>query len=120
MYAEELAKLELKFKEQLKTNENLKLQLAAEEDCYKVSSADRSFTHTGAASFQAAQPMGQFLHHPPPPTPTDYGCFRSRREALMLSLLLKVVTLTVLFMSRPIGQTIFYCCLCQTLETRST
>lgn len=56
MYAEELAKLELKLKEQLKTNENLKLQLAAEEDCYKVSSADRSFTHTLAASYQAAQP----------------------------------------------------------------
>lgn len=56
MYAEELTKLELKFKEQLKTNENLKLQLAAEEDRYKVSSADRSFTHTLAASFQAAQP----------------------------------------------------------------
>lgn len=56
MYAEELAKLELKFKEQLKTNENLKLQLVAEEDRYKVSSADSSFTHTLAASLQAAQP----------------------------------------------------------------
>lgn len=56
MYAEELAKLELKLKEQLKTNENLKLQLAAEEDRYKVSSAHGSFTHTLAASFPAAQP----------------------------------------------------------------
>lgn len=115
MYAEELAKLELKFKEQLKTNENLKLQLAAEEDRYKVSSADRSFTHTLAASFQAA--VGQLLHFF---SPKDYDCFRSGREPLMLSLLLKVATLTVLFMSRSVGQTIFYCCLCQTLETSST
>lgn len=38
MYADELAKMEVKLKEQLKTNENLKLQLAAEEDRYKVSS----------------------------------------------------------------------------------
>lgn len=37
MFADELAKMEVKFKEQLKTNENLKLQLAAEEDRYKVS-----------------------------------------------------------------------------------
>lgn len=36
MFADELAKMEVKFKEQLKTNENLKLQLAAEEDRYKV------------------------------------------------------------------------------------
>lgn len=56
MYAEELAKLELKLKEQLKTNENLKLQLAAEEDRYKVSPADGSSAHTLAASFQAARP----------------------------------------------------------------
>lgn len=56
MYADELAKLELKFKEQLKTNENLKLQLAAEEDRYKVSIADWSFPHSHAVSFQAAQP----------------------------------------------------------------
>lgn len=39
MFADELAKMEVKFKEQLKTNENLKLQLAAEEDRYKVSIA---------------------------------------------------------------------------------
>lgn len=36
MFADELAKMEVKLKEQLKTNENLKLQLAAEEDRYKV------------------------------------------------------------------------------------
>uniref|UniRef100_A0A672I1R3 UBZ1-type domain-containing protein n=1 Tax=Salarias fasciatus TaxID=181472 RepID=A0A672I1R3_SALFA len=35
MFADELAKMEAKFKEQLKTNETLKLQLAAEEDRYK-------------------------------------------------------------------------------------
>lgn len=39
MFADELAKMEVKFKEQLKINENLKLQLAAEEDRYKVSMA---------------------------------------------------------------------------------
>lgn len=39
MLSEELAKTELKFKEQLKINESLKLQLAAEEDRYKVSVA---------------------------------------------------------------------------------
>lgn len=39
MFADELAKMEVKFKEQLRTNENLKLQLAAEEDRYKVSVA---------------------------------------------------------------------------------
>lgn len=60
MYADELAKLELKFKEQLKTNENLKLQLAAEEDRYKVSSAGCSFTHSHAASLQAAQPNNNY------------------------------------------------------------
>lgn len=37
MFADELAKMEVKFKDQLKINENLKLQLAAEEDRYKVS-----------------------------------------------------------------------------------
>lgn len=37
MFADELAKMEAKLKEQLKINDNLKLQLAAEEDRYKVS-----------------------------------------------------------------------------------
>uniref|UniRef100_A0A668AE59 Tax1 (human T-cell leukemia virus type I) binding protein 1b n=1 Tax=Myripristis murdjan TaxID=586833 RepID=A0A668AE59_9TELE len=41
MFADELAKMEVKLKEQLKTNENLKLQLAAEEDRYKVGACKR-------------------------------------------------------------------------------
>ena len=36
MFADELAKMEVKLREQLKTNGSLKLQLAAEEDRYKV------------------------------------------------------------------------------------
>lgn len=40
MFSDELAKMEVKFKEQLKTNENLKLQLASEEDRYKVGTSD--------------------------------------------------------------------------------
>ncbi|KAM4735865.1 tax1-binding protein 1 homolog B isoform 1-T1 [Anableps anableps] len=41
MFADELAKTELKLKEQLKTNENLKLQLAAAEDRYKSQVAEK-------------------------------------------------------------------------------
>ncbi|XP_068611409.1 tax1-binding protein 1 homolog B isoform X1 [Brachionichthys hirsutus] len=41
MVADELAKMEVKFKEQLKTNENLKLQLASEEDRYKSQVAEK-------------------------------------------------------------------------------
>ncbi|KAK5862420.1 hypothetical protein PBY51_017819 [Eleginops maclovinus] len=41
MFADELAKMEVKFKAQLKTNENMKLQLAAEEDRYKSQVAEK-------------------------------------------------------------------------------
>ncbi|XP_034030895.1 tax1-binding protein 1 homolog B isoform X2 [Thalassophryne amazonica] len=41
MFADELGKMELKFKEQLKANENLKLLLAAEEDRYKSQVAEK-------------------------------------------------------------------------------
>ncbi|XP_062322734.1 tax1-binding protein 1 homolog B isoform X1 [Osmerus eperlanus] len=41
MFADELAKMEVKLKEQLKTNESLKLQLAAEEDRYKSQVAEK-------------------------------------------------------------------------------
>ncbi|XP_066571749.1 tax1-binding protein 1 homolog B isoform X2 [Amia ocellicauda] len=41
MYADELAKMELKLKEQLKVNESLRLQLAAEEDRYKSQVAEK-------------------------------------------------------------------------------
>ncbi|XP_013864206.1 tax1-binding protein 1 homolog B [Austrofundulus limnaeus] len=41
MFADELAKQELKLKEQLKTNENLKLQLAESEDRYKSQVAEK-------------------------------------------------------------------------------
>nr|XP_031359721.1 tax1-binding protein 1 isoform X5 [Lonchura striata domestica] len=41
VYADELAKLELKWKEQVKTNEGIKLQLAAMEDQYKIQLAEK-------------------------------------------------------------------------------
>ncbi|XP_029602556.1 tax1-binding protein 1 homolog B [Salmo trutta] len=41
MFADELAKMEVKLKEQLKTNDSLKLQLAAEEDRYKSQVAEK-------------------------------------------------------------------------------
>ncbi|NXS94009.1 TAXB1 protein, partial [Jacana jacana] len=41
VYADELAKLELKWKEQVKMNEGIKLQLAAMEDQYKVQLAEK-------------------------------------------------------------------------------
>ncbi|XP_032847410.1 tax1-binding protein 1 isoform X3 [Tyto alba] len=41
VYADELAKVELKWKEQVKINESIKLQLAAMEDQYKVQLAEK-------------------------------------------------------------------------------
>ncbi|XP_069050800.1 tax1-binding protein 1 homolog B [Lepisosteus oculatus] len=41
MYADELAKVEMKLKEQLKLNETLRLQLAAEEDRYQSQVAEK-------------------------------------------------------------------------------
>ncbi|XP_054637805.1 tax1-binding protein 1 homolog B isoform X3 [Dunckerocampus dactyliophorus] len=41
MFADELSKMELKFKEQLKVNDNLKLQLASEEDRCKSQVAEK-------------------------------------------------------------------------------
>lgn len=65
MFADELAKVEVKFKEQLKTNENLKLQLAAEEDRYKVSIAGvQTLSAAQAVSCQpysATFAVGRFL-----------------------------------------------------------
>lgn len=37
MITDELSKMEVKLKEQIKANESLRMQLAAEEDRYKVS-----------------------------------------------------------------------------------
>ncbi|XP_069552265.1 tax1-binding protein 1 homolog B isoform X2 [Brachyistius frenatus] len=72
MFADELAKMEVKFKEQLKTNENLKLQLAAEEDRYKElqkgsSSKDQgSSEKTSLENLQSSVPL--FLQYPVPYT----------------------------------------------------
>ncbi|XP_056300455.1 tax1-binding protein 1 homolog B isoform X2 [Pseudoliparis swirei] len=41
MFADELTKMEVKFKAQLKMNENMKLQLASEEDRYKSQVAEK-------------------------------------------------------------------------------
>ncbi|XP_034729634.1 tax1-binding protein 1 homolog B isoform X2 [Etheostoma cragini] len=78
MFADELAKMEVKFKEQLKMNENMKLQLAAEEDRYKElqkgsssSSSSRkgdqgASEKTGLESIQSNVPL--FLQYPVPYT----------------------------------------------------
>ncbi|XP_033836227.1 tax1-binding protein 1 homolog B isoform X2 [Periophthalmus magnuspinnatus] len=78
MYADELTKMEVKFKEQVKINENLKLQLAAEEDRYKdkSSSSKKADQTAGEKSnvenVQSGVPL--FLQYPVPyaqdaPTP---------------------------------------------------
>ncbi|XP_063341494.1 tax1-binding protein 1 homolog B isoform X2 [Pelmatolapia mariae] len=79
MFADELAKMEVKFKEQLKTNENLKLQLAAEEDRYKELQKGSSrkgdqgtSEKTSLENLQSSVPL--FLQYPVPyaqdtPTP---------------------------------------------------
>lgn len=128
MFADELAKMEVKFKEQLKTNDNLKLQLAAEEDRYKVSSSYRQFRvqtlSTALRPFSAGDALllsKQVCLWTTTYTycvfTAGYGWSSSGIEPLMLSLPLNTVALTVLFMSRPICETTFYCCLCQALET---
>ncbi|XP_032375039.1 tax1-binding protein 1 homolog B isoform X2 [Etheostoma spectabile] len=74
MFADELAKMEVKFKEQLKMNENMKLQLAAEEDRYKElqkGSSSRkgeqgASEKTGLESIQSNVPL--FLQYPVPYT----------------------------------------------------
>ncbi|XP_039660999.1 tax1-binding protein 1 homolog B isoform X2 [Perca fluviatilis] len=74
MFADELAKMEVKFKEQLKTNENMKLQLAAEEDRYKElqKGSSRRKGDQGASektvleSIQSNVPL--FLQYPVPYT----------------------------------------------------
>ncbi|XP_028436362.1 tax1-binding protein 1 homolog B isoform X2 [Perca flavescens] len=74
MFADELAKMEVKFKEQLKTNENMKLQLASEEDRYKELQKGSSrrkgdqgaSEKTGLESIQSNVPL--FLQYPVPYT----------------------------------------------------
>lgn len=126
MFADELAKMDVKFKEQLKTNENLKLQLAAEEDRYKVSSSYRqSREQTVSTSLRPFADSYALLLSKQVCLWTliafffylGYGWSSPGMEPLMLSLPLNTVVLTVLFMNRPICETIFYCCLCQALET---
>ncbi|XP_026148819.1 tax1-binding protein 1 homolog B isoform X2 [Mastacembelus armatus] len=80
MFADELAKMEVKFKEQQKTNESLRLQLAAEEDRYKElqkglgsSKGDQGAEEkTSVEGIQSSVPL--FLQYPVPyaqdaPTP---------------------------------------------------
>lgn len=75
MFADELAKTELKLKEQLKTNESLKLQLAAAEDRYKVRLHASYWCLQSSLVFRLDS---IFI--------AVHGCFSSRIETLMLSL----------------------------------
>ncbi|XP_072317225.1 tax1-binding protein 1 homolog B isoform X4 [Eucyclogobius newberryi] len=78
MYADELTKVEVKFKEQVKVNENLKHQMAAEEDRYKDKSSSSKKADQAAnekpnlENVQSGVPL--FLQYPVPyaqdaPTP---------------------------------------------------
>lgn len=79
MFADELAKMEAKLKEQLKINDNLKLQLAAEEDRYKVSGAEHRCL--------SLRPHTTTSHPSPTPYPhPGRSCFNSgRKKPLMPS-----------------------------------
>lgn len=96
MFADELAKMEVKFKEQVKINENMKLQLAAEEDRYKVNISD----------FQM-------------PTKLFCGCKAEQAFRLSTSEILLFDAISspehspsVVYRQDFLGMT-FYCCLCQ-------
>lgn len=87
MFADELAKMEAKFKEQLKINDNLKLQLAAEEDRYKVSGAERRRLFQADLRPRTTSSTTTTPHPPSHPDP-GRGCFSSgRKKPLMPSLL---------------------------------
>ncbi|XP_072535502.1 tax1-binding protein 1 homolog B isoform X2 [Salminus brasiliensis] len=64
MLMDELAKLELKWKEQVKTNESMKLQLAAEEDRYKELQRSASREEEEDDGSLDVQPV--FLQYPLP------------------------------------------------------
>lgn len=107
MFAGELAKMEVKFKEQLKTNESLKLQLAAEEDRYKVCIA-RGQTQSATQGISDILPSSkEFCLLTLLCFTAMFGCSSSRIENLMLSFSLNTVTPTGLFMSQPISEMTF-------------
>lgn len=85
MFADELAKMEVKFKELLKINENTKLQVAAEEDHYKVGKGRRhlrvEFRLDGRS--MASTEQGLLSPHP---LPALFGCSVSGMEPLIPSL----------------------------------
>uniref|UniRef100_A0A8K9X867 Tax1 (human T-cell leukemia virus type I) binding protein 1b n=1 Tax=Oncorhynchus mykiss TaxID=8022 RepID=A0A8K9X867_ONCMY len=75
MFADELAKMEVKLREQLKTNGSLKLQLAAEEDRYKdLQTSAGAGRKTEAVVSEEMRIQSVFLQYPLPypqdaPTP---------------------------------------------------